>query len=169
MVASRVEDRSDTRRVSSSAIDAASAAGSVLGGVGGLAGLWALVDQRRERRRQRLAPPPAVLDNILIIREAARQVVASPRSKEWFEEAALVQATDELTRLRPLLERPALARCLKNMQDHWTVASGWGSLIERPGLPLPQSEAFVHLNAQKEAATGCLEAADRAIAMLRTL
>lgn len=152
----------------STALATASAVGALLGGVGGVAGILAFLDQRRERERQRAAPPPGVRDNVLILRRAASQVVEEPRSREWFADPTFVVAIAELERLQPVVERPTLRLALRTTLAYWTATRSLAAPTnEDPRFPRPPAEVFTQLHRQKETAALCLEEADRAITLIQ--
>lgn len=82
--------------------DAAGAIGSVIGGIGGLAGFLALFMQRNDAKaRKRVAHlPPELRPLLLEIAAVCGQVQSRPRDREWVEE----HVTPLVERYRPLAD-----------------------------------------------------------------
>lgn len=79
-----------------------SAAGGIIGAIGGPAGLWAAWNQNRENRRRREAEPEELITLLGTIRSDAVTVTMGYKDEAWFEASGLddvIKRFDEVAHL----------------------------------------------------------------------
>lgn len=79
-----------------------SAAGGIIGAVGGPAGLWAAWNVHQESRRRREAEPEELITHLANVRDLARQVAHGYKDEDWFETSGadeVIKRFEELTHL----------------------------------------------------------------------
>lgn len=112
--------------------DWAQAAGSLVGGLGGLAGFYALYAQRQDVAARRLAPPPALEEHVLTLRKGAEKVVgAGPQRQAFFEEAQYATAAAEIERLAPAVQQRQLRAWTHLLTTNWNLLASYGSDLDR--------------------------------------
>jgi len=77
-----------------------SAAGGIVGAIGGPAGIWAAWSQHRENRRQREAEPEELVTLLGKVKGFAREVANGYKDNEWFQTCG---AEDVIKRFEELI------------------------------------------------------------------
>ncbi|MEV5576951.1 hypothetical protein AB0L39_00115 [Streptomyces parvus] len=113
--------------------------GGAVGALGGPAGLWAAWSVHRQNQRRRFGPPEELLGLLAKLIDIAKNVPATYRDSEWFEQAEAVKTVgriDELThlvtegRLRPQL---LLVVTTGEMMIN-SVTYSWNTAEQRAGI-----------------------------------
>ncbi|GFN05554.1 hypothetical protein GCM10010298_16820 [Streptomyces microflavus] len=101
-----------------------SAAGGIVGAVGGPAGLWAAWNQHRANRRRRYGPPEALVGLLAKIIDIGRDVAFSFRDQAWLDASGLSVASDRMAELVHLVRNESLAEDLTLVGAQVTLVLG---------------------------------------------
>ncbi|MGW4165899.1 hypothetical protein ACWEGX_03040 [Streptomyces chartreusis] len=94
------------------ATDWLSAAGGVIGAIGGPAGLWAAWSQHRANRRRQYGPPEELVGLLAKVIDVARDVSFDYRDASWMEASGLQTAIERIDELTHLVRNESLAEDL---------------------------------------------------------
>ncbi|MGW2466341.1 hypothetical protein [Streptomyces bauhiniae] len=99
-----------------------SAAGGIVGAIGGPAGLWAAWSQHQQNRRRRYGPPEELVELLAKIIDTAQDVTHGYRNDEWMDSSGLEAAKERLSELIHLVRDAPL-------RDSLTIVGAQAGLV----------------------------------------
>ncbi|MFG2365998.1 hypothetical protein ACGFY3_30850 [Streptomyces mirabilis] len=90
-----------------------SAAGGIVGAIGGPAGIWAAWNQHRENHRRRYGPPEELVGLLAKIIDVSHDVKAGYRDEAWFQAAGVYETEERLDELIHLVRDDLLKISLR--------------------------------------------------------
>lgn len=128
-----------------------SAAGGVVGAIGGPAGLWAAWSQHRQNRRRRYGPPEELTGLLAKIIDVAHDASLSYRDADWIANSGIEEARDRLDELSHLVRNVGLSSMLRIVHAHAGLLMGAvASDLDRPEQQMNAVTKQVRFAAQLE-------------------